>query len=495
MKWSKDFINKVICGDALEIMKLMPDESIDMTITSPPYYGLRDYGKDTNTIYGGNPNCRHNWRTKQTKLEHEYRQGVGSKTVKEKKEKGWHKQLSAFCSKCGAWKGQLGLEPDFNLYIKHLLDIFDEVKRVLKKDGTCWINMGDTYAGGHIGGSIHPKGSSVLKEGQIPQIKKGRPQGKLKGKYKEKCLICIPERFALGMIERGWILRNKIIWHKPNHMPTSVKDRFANSWEYLFFFSKSRKYYFDLDAVREPHKAASIERLYRAISNKHKYIQGAPGQAPHKGINRPRPNRKTKIPVDTAEIYGSPRAKYHREQNMSISQYQFGEGDYLVTNLHSKGKNPDDFFEVTTQPFKEAHFAVFPEKLIERPMKTTPKWICKKCEKPRVRITKGRSSQAFNIRVRDAKKSRIKHTDRKASKHEIENYNEKKYGSEKVELGWTDCGCNAGFEPGIVLDMFAGSGTTGVVAKKFGRRYILIDLKPAYCKMARKRLKNVFCDN
>jgi len=149
---------KIYNMDVMKALKQMPDKSVDMQITSPPYWGLRNYDID----------------------------------------------------------GQIGLEKTFDLYIKKLCDIFDEVKRVLKDDGTCWVNIGDTYARGHIGGSIHPKGSGVLKEGAIPQIKEGRPQGKLKGKYREKCLICIPERFVLEMINRGWILRNKIIWYKRN---------------------------------------------------------------------------------------------------------------------------------------------------------------------------------------------------------------------------------------------------------------------------------------
>lgn len=296
---------------------------------------------------------------------------------------------------------------------------------MLKKDGVIFVNLGDTYGGNKIG-KTDKKVSDYLKEQQIGIVKK------VPGF--EKSLLMIPERFALGMIERGWILRNRICWYKRNAMPSSVKDRFTCTWEYIYFFSKSKRYYFNLDSVRIPHKQVSKERVLRAISNKHKYIDCGQG-----GIHNPRPNitklisenyegkgmislskrlalQKTKIPVDTAELYGSPRARYHREQNMAISQYQYGEGDYLVVNLNKKGRNPGDHWDITTKGYKGAHFAVYPEELCLMPIKA---------------------------------------------------------GSRRGD---------------IVLDPFAGAGTTCLVAKKLGRQYIGIDLNPEYVKMAEARI-------
>ena len=189
--------------DVMKALKQLPDESVDMQITSPPYWGLRSYGKEVEVDWGD------------------------------------------------GYIGELGLEPTFDLYIKHLCDIFDEVKRVLKKDGTCWVNLGDTYARGGNQEERFDKKSYGGKATQHDTTILGRGITK---ELPPKCLCAIPERFMIEMINRGWILRNKIIWHKPNHMPTSVKDRFATSWEYLFFFSKSKKYFFDLDAVRMPHQ-------------------------------------------------------------------------------------------------------------------------------------------------------------------------------------------------------------------------------------------------
>jgi len=166
---------ELIQGDCLEKMKELPDESVDMVMTSPPYWALRDYGVD----------------------------------------------------------GQLGLEPTFQEYINKLCDIFDEVKRVLKKEGTCWVNMGDTYSGG-------VNNNDKKKVDGAKTIKPIKAMG-----VQDKCLLQIPSRFAIEMCNRGWILRNEIIWHKPNCMPSSVRDRFTVDFEKIFFFTKSKKYYFE----------------------------------------------------------------------------------------------------------------------------------------------------------------------------------------------------------------------------------------------------------
>lgn len=352
-------------GDALEELKKLPDESIQMSMCSPPYYGLRDYKVDN----------------------------------------------------------QIGLEKTPLMYLERLWAVFDEVKRVLKKDGVIFVNVGDSYLGHSVSkkwvNDLENKelASSVWRSGgRNSQYSAASVQRKKD--FPDKCLLMIPERFALGMIERGWILRNRICWFKRNAMPSSVKDRFTCTWEYVYFFSKNRRYYFDLDSVRIPHKEVSKKRVLRAVSNKHKYINnknyGGGG-----GINKPRPNRNTKIPVNTAELYGSPRARYHREQNMAISQYQYGEGDYLVVNLNKKGRNPGDHWDITTRGFKGAHFAVYPEEICLMPIK-------------------------------------------------------------------------AGSKPGdMVLDPFCGSGTTGVVATKLGRKFIGIDLNKNYLQtIAIPRIEN-----
>lgn len=444
MTWPDDFINKIICGDCLKVMKNFPDESIDMVLTSPPYWGLRDYGIEQ--IFGGDKDCEHEWNY--SSKEHDnLRYRRGSSIVGNEKNKIIHsgKTYSSgwFCSKCQAWKGQLGLEPTPEIYIEHLTQIFNEAKRVLKKEGTLWLNMGDTYGGSNTGHA----GPAQTKWQTVP-----RGNGKsLQGKLQPKCLLMIPERLAWSLIQNGWILRNKIVWIKPNCMPSSVKDRFTNKWEHIFLFSKSRRYYFDLDAVREAHKSDTPQAL--------------------RDFERMKKGRQ----------------EFNGTRKTSGYQNAFVAGD-------PKGKNPGDVWIINTQPcpVKGIHFATFPEKLCEKAIKTgCPEEICKKCGKARERITKGTSQSAFNIRVRDVKKGRIKHTDRKASQKEIDKYKEGKthVGEGIKTVGWTSCDCNAGFEPGIVLDPFCGIGTTCFVARDLKRNYIGIDIKKEYCEKAeRKRL-------
>ena len=179
-------------GDAKTILMGLEPECVDVCMTSPPYWSLRDYGHPD----------------------------------------------------------QLGLEPTPELYIEHMTAVFHEVKRVLKKEGTLWLNIGDTYStvSGRQGkGDLYGKQPKVSK-----QVDDSMPI-KIKTTLPDKCLCMIPERLAWSLIQDGWILRNKIVWYKPNAMPSSVKDRFSNKWEYIFMFSKSKKYHFDLDAVREAH--------------------------------------------------------------------------------------------------------------------------------------------------------------------------------------------------------------------------------------------------
>lgn len=186
--------NTVQCGDSLELLRQLPDESIDCCITSPPYWALRDYGVD----------------------------------------------------------GQLGTEESVEEYLEKLCSIFDNVSRVLKTKGTCWVNLGDTYSGTKHG-KTDEKMARYLKEASQGIHKK-------RGEWPEKCLLQIPSRFAIEMCHRGWILRSEIIWHKPNVMPSSVKDRFTVDFEKLFFFTKSEQYWFETQY--EPHSEASLERIH-----------------------------------------------------------------------------------------------------------------------------------------------------------------------------------------------------------------------------------------
>jgi DNA modification methylase len=202
-------------------MKGFPEESIDMVMFSPPYWGLRDYGEGTETVWGGSSDCRHEWVKEVCGLVHENRNNLrgSQEEVVGKTGTAWIRKYDqktvGFCVKCGAWRGQLGLEPNSQMYIAHMVEVCREIKRVLKKTGSVYIVLGDTF---------------------MNKQKLGIPW-------------CI--RFALN--EDGWISRSDIVWHKPNAMPSSVKDRLNTTYEMIFHFVKHEKYYYNLDAIREPH--------------------------------------------------------------------------------------------------------------------------------------------------------------------------------------------------------------------------------------------------
>ena len=183
-------LNKIYEGTCLDVIRTFPDKSIDCVITSPPYWQLRDYG----------------------------------------------------------WDGQWGNEPTFKMYLENLWSLMDEIWRVLKDTGTVWINLGDTY---NSGGNTRSQ-KEGQKQGAVPHdyLKAtGFTKTDISLNGRAKTLLLIPHRFAIGCIDKGWIMRNDIIWAKRNGMPESVTDRFTKKHEYFFFMTKNEKYYFDLDSI------------------------------------------------------------------------------------------------------------------------------------------------------------------------------------------------------------------------------------------------------
>lgn len=233
-------IDKIIQGNTLDVLKTFPDESIDCCITSPPYWGLRDYG--TAKWEGGDVNCNHHRDNKLTDdciTGHSNMDGmVGD---------GIYKDI---CKKCGAKRidSQIGLERTPEEYVEKMVEIFREVKRVLKKDGTLWLNLGDSYNGGGRGG-IGCDNASLKQSTNIGTLT--MPKVILDPNLKPKDLCGIPWRVAFALQADGWYLRQDIIWHKPNPMPESVTDRCTKAHEYIFLLAKSRKYYFDNKAIKE----------------------------------------------------------------------------------------------------------------------------------------------------------------------------------------------------------------------------------------------------
>lgn len=300
---------KIFHGDCLSLLASLDDNSIDCCVTSPPYWGLRDYGIEPSVWADG-------------------------------------------------WRGALGLEPTPQLFIEHIVSIFEQVRRVLKPDGTCWLNIGDSYANDtKWGGSTSGKHVSSL------QGNTGVGRGKRLTGLKPKDLCLIPFRLAIALQEAGWYVRSDIIWAKPNPMPESVTDRPTKAHEYIFLLAKSEKYWFDADAVAEPNAGKKSGNGYK---------------------------------------------RSHRLTYAGRGQEQQYEPD--------KPRNIRSVWTIATQPFPEAHFAVYPEKLVEPCIKA---------------------------------------------------------------------GCPPG---GLVLDPFVGAGTSALVARRLGCRFVGAELNAQYIDIAAKRL-------
>lgn len=235
LKWT------TLCADSRKMP--LPDNSVHCVVTSPPYFNLRVYDGVDLSIWDGQPDCQHEWDDRSYQ-----RRTVDPGGPKQATNAGSIGRdvpvMSFFCTKCGAWKGCLGLEPNVELYISHLCQIFNDVKRVLHQSGTLWLNIGDSYAGsGGSGGDFKDgKGGDVY----------GRQYRRYGQDLKPKDLIGVPWRLAFALQQAGWWLRSDIIWHKLNSMPASVKDRPVTNHEYVFLLSKSQHYFYDWVAVMEP---------------------------------------------------------------------------------------------------------------------------------------------------------------------------------------------------------------------------------------------------
>lgn len=347
-------LNKIHQGDALKVLKTLSDKSVHCVITSPPYYGLRDYG--TAIWIGGDKLCNHRRDTKNVNPDYKIQSrgktdnGVADEIFKHE------------CAKCGAKRIdlQVGLEKTPEAYVRKLVLIFREVRRVLRNDGTLWLNIGDSYYGswGNTSKTKDNNGfhSALTENKAVPAVSINT--GKRKG-LKAKDLIGIPWMLAIALRKDGWYLRQDIIWNKPNPMPESVTDRCTKSHEYIFLLSKSAKYYFDQAAIRRPLADSTIIRALQAIENQ-KGSDRLPGKSngPMKVVIK----RTVRKGIDTHG--GQGRGEISMAINGTGSKNHSGYHNANGQLIGDGTANKKSVWTVATMPFKEAHFATFPQQLI-----------------------------------------------------------------------------------------------------------------------------------
>lgn len=425
---------RIIVGDCIEQLRRLTAESVQCVVTSPPYWGLRDYG--TATWEGGDEGCDHIGQraTSASTLKTDGRANPG--ILDNHKVPGI--PYTHTCGKCGARRidNQIGLEKTPEEYVAKMVEVFAAVWRVLRSDGTCWINLGSSYAGSPSGSFDSGNRGEGQEGGEFRSNKAFNTAGH---GFKPKDMIPIPWMVAMALQADGWWLRSDIIWHKPNPMPESVTDRPTKAHEYIFLMTKSARYFYDAEAIREEN---AVEPHCRA------------------GVHNP--------------IVG------HHGQTDASQQDR--------TWAMAGGRNKRSVWTVPTQGFSEAHFATFPEDLINPCIKagTSLKGCCPECGKPWVRIVEKKSYGAKGPQ-QVGQEEAVVGMSRNAlgGQKEWDNY------EGPYTVGW-EPGCEHKVKsvPCTVLDPFVGSGTTGVVALRYGCSFIGIELNKEYAGMARRRIES-----
>ncbi|MCR4338773.1 MAG: site-specific DNA-methyltransferase [Gemmatimonadaceae bacterium] len=420
----------------------LKSESIQCVVTSPPYWGLRAYAGEQSFVWGGEEH-EHEWAGLEGGEGYTGRRRWQHGASRDDEPQLWQQSTpqGAQCG-CGAWYGALGLEPTPELYVEHMVAIFREVRRVLRRDGTLWLNLGDSYAGswGAQGRDGQMAGRSVVSARQIgehPRFASRTGARGLGGGLKPKDLVGIPWRVAFALQVDGWYLRSDIVWSKPNPMPESVRDRPTKSHEYVFLLSKSERYFYDADAIREPVQASSIARISQNGGN---------------------------------PTFDGARA---RRENGHINGRDTLRPDQLVPEA---GRNRRSVWEIATQPYPGSHFATYPEALVEPCIKAgSAAQACAVCGAPWERVTEFVSpKEAFRNSGRYVAQGKVPSNDN----HDGGRPRAQVRGA---TTGWRPtCEHEDGSGQSIVLDPFNGSGTTGRVALRLGRSYVGFDLSAEY---------------
>lgn len=469
----------ILQGSAIDQLRQIEANSVHMVLTSPPYWGLRSYGTEPQ-IWGGDPDCCHSWGLAPEGKRRGRPHGKSSALVLGNRAVAEAQRLSRgptfperasgrrpadpvpsdVCGICGAWRGEHGQEPTLALWLQNEVAIFAEVRRVLRPDGTLWVNMGDAYATSSNGRSAADQKDA----GTDDRTFRDKPFSTV-GELKAKNRLMLPARLALALQDDGWFLRDEIVWAKPNPMPSSVKDRTCPAHEFIHVFSKRPRYYFDHVAIMEP-----------AVSD---HPSG-------NGFDRPEQ-------LSRANPDGSPRGSYDEWTS--------------VGGMRMKRS----VWTVPSEPFPDAHFATFPTALVEPCILagTSHRGVCPCCGTPWVRETE-RTTKACSGSGRaqptpagwdqgDGHHGSVHRNGRRpigGKGHvsaQVREDHDVRSGPvpQIVTTGWVQaCRCPpAEPVPAVVLDIFGGSGTTGLVADYLGRSAVLIELNPDYAAMATTRIR------
>lgn len=447
-------------GHVLDMLKGMESESVHCVVTSPPYWGLRDYGVEP-SIWDGDPNCEHVWTDESFKRRSNDSkpgalQGNGTKDRDKR-------SVCSVCSVCSGWRGCYGLEPTPDLYVQHTVQIMREIRRVLRPNGTVWLNIGDSY----FGDSPARKTSGEAFSGKWNPADSAGNGGTRRSAARTnglmpKSLCMIPARVALALQADGWYLRSKIVWVKPAPMPESVTDRPTRSHEEIFLLTQSRRYYYDQNAVRQPLKQSSIDRLSQDVDSQ-------------EGSTRANGGAKSNGNIKAACFGG-------RIKSQINDQTRLASGNEWSQDIE-QGANLRDVWTITSEGFKDAHFAVFPTEIPRRAILagTSEKGVCGQCGSPWVRL----------IEKTDEPRMSDKGSRFDVGKTGTNGNGRTKEGPrfESKAAGWrSSCDCMADPIAATVLDPFCGSGTTGVVALRLGRNFIGVELNESYVTMARNRI-------
>jgi DNA modification methylase len=405
---------RILTGDCRDILPTLPERSVHCCVTSPPYWNLRDYGVD----------------------------------------------------------GQIGLEPTLDEYVTTMVNVFREVKRVLRDDGTLWLNLGDCYHGG--GYANHKINGQEWFDAADLDKRKSRQRDLIRSNpdLKPKDLVGLPWMVAFALRADGWYLRSDVIWSKPNPMPESVRDRPTSAHEHVFLLTKQPKYFYDADAVRTPIAASSIARLSQDVESQegsHRANGGAKTNGTMKAVGR----------LDKQRGHSRRHDGFNdRWDGMSKEEQQ------------ANGANLRNVWNIATHAFSEAHFATFPPQLAETCIKagTSEKGACSSCGAPWIRQIE-RVTGDLEWAGRSEKNKTIGHSNGGKSLNvgSKADYYENKPRNQTT--GWAaSCSCDAEIVPCVVLDIFGGSGTTGLVADRLGRDATLIELNPEYIAIGERRI-------